>query len=65
MCSNFFLKKRVTALKINNNKKLTEMEEGFEILPPFFFRSIVEQDHDDERLKHNGLEYTPHKKEIK
>lgn len=41
------------------------MEEGFEILPPFFFRSIVEQDHDDERLKHNGLEYTPHRKEIK
>ena len=40
------------------------MEEGFEILPPFFFRSIVEHYHDDERLKHNGLEYTPHKKDI-
>ena len=33
-------------------QELTEIEEGFEIRPPFLFRSIVEQHHDDERL-HN------------
>ena len=33
--------------------ELTEIEEGFEIRPPFLLRPIVEHMHGDERLQHN------------
>ena len=46
------------------NDELTEIEEGFEIHPPFLLRPIVEYMHNDERLRrHNKCQsYLLHKK---